>query len=100
MQEKLEAAREYIKLKQYDKARAILEKIEHPTADKWLKQLNERDTDYQLAVRQRRYARQAAIAVIVFLLVLGAGCGLYYTFVLRPSFNVILTNVALTSIAR
>jgi len=39
--ERMLQAREHIKAKRYDEARAILKTIDHPTARKWLAKLNE-----------------------------------------------------------
>ena len=35
-------AKQYIRLSEYDKARRILKGMQHPTADKWLRNLNRR----------------------------------------------------------
>jgi hypothetical protein len=40
--EMMQSAKAYIKSGQYNKARSILIKIDHPTADKWLAQLNKK----------------------------------------------------------
>lgn len=42
IKEQMESAKAYIADGQYDKARKILKKIEHPTAEKWLRQLNDK----------------------------------------------------------
>jgi hypothetical protein len=38
---KFDAAKQFIQVKQYDQARALLETIDHPTAAKWLAKLDE-----------------------------------------------------------
>lgn len=41
MQEQMQSAKAYIKAKQWDDARRVLKKIDHPTAKEWLKKVNE-----------------------------------------------------------
>jgi hypothetical protein len=43
---KFEAAKELIQERKFDEARAILKTVEHPTANKWLKKLDEIDPPF------------------------------------------------------
>jgi hypothetical protein len=42
LKEQIATAKAYIKDREYDKAREILKQIEHPTAQKWLNQLDKK----------------------------------------------------------
>ncbi len=52
--EQLERARDLIKAKRYDEARAILQNIDHPTAQKWLEKLDELDSPFEEVAPSRR----------------------------------------------
>lgn len=69
---KMEAARELIREKQYPQARALLKTIDHPTARKWLDQLDgiapEASDLPQAAPQKRPTSRRPAIILIIVIL--------------------------------
>jgi len=80
--EKFDTAKQYIENKQYDRARGVLEAIDHPKAAEWLTKLDRLDMpdfpspavtdgDYsreeRTAARMKSYTDKAVFAIILYL---------------------------------
>jgi cobalamin biosynthesis protein CobD/CbiB len=66
VKEQMAIAKAYIKDKQYDKARKILKGIQHPTAEKWLNQLNKK---YPQKVSKYKKTTRIMGAIIVSIVI-------------------------------
>lgn len=60
--EAMQKAKALIQQGQYEQARQLLVKVKHPTAQRWLDKLDERELDEALGKQDRDQARQEADA--------------------------------------
>lgn len=72
IKEKFAKAKAFITVEQYDKARAILKTIDHPTAQKWLEKLDVIAPEKPEVVGLKKSRRNLATGCFMFLLICGA----------------------------
>lgn len=68
IKEQMGAAKAYIQAEEYEKARGILKDIKHPTAEKWLDQLNRQHPPKKL--RQSNRIILYIILIVIFALII------------------------------